>query len=72
MPEERMAYIDRSPCGCVMGAVVDSPEHRKDVARFCAETVKGGGTLERVTCAAVREMPWNCSAHSSTADEVAE
>lgn len=64
---EPMAYIGRADCGCIRMAVVDDPDHKRDVAREIAKAVKHGETVERVTCAYVRETKWtraDCSAHS--------
>lgn len=54
MPET-MSYVGKKPCGCVVAAVVDDPNHKRDVARTIAEWVKGGLTVERVTHDYVRQ-----------------
>jgi hypothetical protein len=45
-----MCYIGRKSCGCVVAAVVDNPDRKKDVARSVAGFIKEGLTIEHVTC----------------------
>lgn len=52
---EPMAYIARAPCGCIKLATVDSPERKKDNAKQIALCIAAGYTVERVSCAYVRE-----------------
>lgn len=52
--EERFAYIDVAPCGCTFAAMIDNPERHKEVARFCADVIKDGLHVERVTVAEAR------------------
>lgn len=42
-------YVGRKPCGCTVAACMDMPKHKKDVAKFLADCVKDGLTIERVT-----------------------
>ena len=61
---EDMAYVGICRCGAIRAACVDerkTKERQRDVAKFCAEIVRDGLTLERVTCQAVREGRWQCS-----------
>jgi len=51
---EPMSYVARNSCGCVSGLCVDSPEHRRETARFVAEAVRRGQTIERCTTEDVR------------------
>ena len=46
---ERFAYIGIEPCGCVSAATVDSPDRKRDVAKFVAELLRDGCTVERVS-----------------------
>jgi len=59
----RMAYIGRSPCGCVRAATVDDPARARDVAKEIAAMVRGKLTIERVTCESVRATDWKCPEH---------
>jgi hypothetical protein len=52
---EPMAYIARAACGCIKLATVDSPRRAETNAKEIAACVKLGYTIERVTCAWVRE-----------------
>lgn len=64
---EPMAYIGRAPCGCIRMAVVDDPNHKRDVAREIANAVKHGEAVERVTCEYVRQTKWtrpDCTEHA--------
>lgn len=49
------SYVARKACGCMVGATVDDPAHKKDVAREIAEWVREGLTIERVTHDVVRK-----------------
>lgn len=40
-------YLGVDDKGVVVSACVDNPEHRKDVAKFCADTIKEGCVLSR-------------------------
>ncbi len=72
--EEPLAYIGRKSCGCIVLAIVDVPEHKKDTAKELAKAIRDGLTIERVTVEFVRknmfwcdcdkkrkdiELPWN-------------
>ena len=61
MSEESMCYIGRKTCGCLVAAMVDSPDHKQDTAREVAKWVREGLALERVTCAYVRSAVWGCT-----------
>jgi hypothetical protein len=50
------AYIGRRPCGCVVAAVVDDGDDPKDVAKFVAELVRKGITVERSTVEDARKL----------------
>jgi len=64
MSETSMSYISRKPCGCLSMAVVDNPEHKKDVANEIAKAVRRGETVDRVTSEQVRTMDWKCPEHA--------
>lgn len=42
------AYIAKKKCGCVVAACADIPDYTKDTAKFLADCVKDGLTIERV------------------------
>lgn len=65
MPEESMSYsyISRQPCGCLTVAIVDNPEHRRDVAKEVAKAIRNGEVVERVTSESVRKIDWYCPKH---------
>lgn len=44
---EQGCYVGIDGDGIVVSVCVDNPEHRKDVAKFCADAVKDGLTLGR-------------------------
>ncbi|MCK9568589.1 hypothetical protein M0R72_06580 [Candidatus Pacearchaeota archaeon] len=57
---EHMAYIAVKSCGCVVGAVVDIPECRKETAKDVAEWIRNGLTIERVPSAEVKTLLKAC------------
>lgn len=58
------SYIARENCGCIVGAVVDNPEHSKDVKETLHEWIDDGLIIERVTVGFVREHGLEkCEAH---------
>ncbi len=56
------AYIALRECGCIVGAIVDEPEHRAEVAKDVAEFIRAGYRIERRACEEVRTLPWKCDA----------
>ncbi len=54
--EEYPAYIGRKTCGCVVFAMVDDPEHKKETAKEIAKCIRQGLTIERMTVKEVREL----------------
>lgn len=46
--KETHAYIGIAPCGCVQGATVDGPDHKREVSKDVAGFLKWG-TVERVS-----------------------
>lgn len=61
------AYIALLPCGCIVAAIVDSFEHRSDVAKEVASWIRDGHRIERRTCEEVRTTPWKCVVHQREA-----
>jgi len=61
-----MTYIGRKPCGCIRFAMVDNPEHKREVAKEIAHAIRDGLAIERVTTEYVRETAWTCAAHKVT------
>lgn len=57
------SYISRQPCGCLGMAVVDNPEHRRDVAKEVAKAIRCGEIVEGVTSDYVRKGNWYCPKH---------
>lgn len=57
------SYVSRQPCGCLGVAVVDNPEHRRDVAKEVAKAIRCGEIVERVATDSVRTMGWWCPKH---------
>ena len=39
-------YVAWNPCGCLGGAVVDSPEHRRDTAKAVGDFIRYGCRVE--------------------------
>lgn len=58
--EQVMAYIAREKCGCVTGATIDNPQHRKEVAKDVAAWVRDGRIVERVDSGYVRAEFGQC------------
>ena len=59
-----MAYISKKACGCLAMAIVDNPDHKREVAKEIGKAVRLGETVERVPAEDVRTMAWKCSEHS--------
>ena len=57
---EDMCYIGRKDCGCIVLAIVDNPEHKKDTAREVGKAIKDGLKIERVTDQFVRDNMKRC------------
>ena len=51
-----MSYVGVAPCGCILGAAVDNPEHGKDVRKFVQDFMRDGFTIERRTNEEVRQQ----------------
>lgn len=49
-------YVGKRPCGCVVAAVVDDGDDPKDVAKFIADLVKRGMTVDRSTVDEARKL----------------
>ncbi|MBA4420254.1 MAG: hypothetical protein C0391_03830 [Anaerolinea sp.] len=64
------SYIAREKCGCVVGAVVDDPDHPQRTKEGLLEFVKDGLIIERVTVGWVREHGLEqCVVHSTMETE---
>lgn len=48
MAEGFYAYVGVTPCGCRPMCCVDEPQYAKDTAKFVADAIKNGNTVERV------------------------
>ena len=46
---EPMSYIGRKACGCIVAAVVDMQDHKKETAKAVRQFISDGLTIERVT-----------------------
>lgn len=49
-----MCYVARRSCGCICGAIIDMPNHPKDVAKAVAGWIEAGLTIERASVDEVR------------------
>ena len=60
MAEE--SYVARCKCGCgnLVFAMVNNPDHKKDVAREISKLIRDGYDIETMTVEEVREAPWGC------------
>jgi len=60
--ENYPCYIARCKCGCTgfVVAIVDNPNHKKEVAKEIASCIKEGFSIERVTVGYVRKTPLGC------------
>ncbi len=52
-----MAYIGVESCGCVTAATVIRPGNEKATARFVAQIVADGASVERVMVAQAKSRP---------------
>jgi NADPH:quinone reductase-like Zn-dependent oxidoreductase len=56
-----LVYVGIKNCGCMVAAMVDNPEHKKDTAKEIAKWIREGLTIERVTAEYVRENFKKCN-----------
>lgn len=64
MNDDHMAYVARCRgCGAVRMAVVDNPQHARDVAREVANAIRDGYYIERGSAGWVRQQSWECICH---------
>jgi hypothetical protein len=64
--DKKPAYISYcKQCNGITGASVDTPEYANDTARFVAECIRGGMTIQRKTAADVRTEKW-CDCDSAS------
>jgi hypothetical protein len=52
-----MAYVGSLPCGCIVTATIDNPEHRDDIAQTVAQMLRDGETVDRRAVEVVRLDP---------------
>ena len=60
---ESQTYIGKRLCGCLVMAIVNNPEDKKDVAREVAKAIREGLSVYLVSSELVRTMPWKCETH---------
>jgi hypothetical protein len=74
MANENMpSYIARERCGCVVGAVVDDPNHPEQVKESLREFINDSLVIERVTVGYVREHFLDkCPVHNGTQPKLFE
>jgi len=56
-----MSYVGRKDCGCMVAAIVDDPQDRRDVAKQVGEWIRHGLTIEWVDVEVVRRELHRCS-----------
>ena len=61
MADDTPCYVGIKECGCVVAAVVDVPEHRKETAKAVQEWIRDGLQIERQTVTWVREHFTKCT-----------
>lgn len=62
MKSDKMAYIGRADCGCVVACMVDRLTDRKGLAKEIASWIRMGLTVEHVTVDYANEhFTWECS-----------
>ena len=61
-------YIGRKPCGCIVFAIIDNPDHKHDVAKELGRCVRAGLAIERVTAEYVRTAAWGCNCGKACSD----
>jgi hypothetical protein len=75
--EETMSDTDPSlvalkSCGCVVAAMVDTPEFRRDNAKEVARLMRNGFAIQRLSVASARNPPWARSGGVCEHDSVQE
>ena len=68
MVAESFTYFALKACGCLAMAMVDNPEHKRDVAKEMGKGIRQGYSFQRVPTQQVREMPWTCPEHKEKDD----
>lgn len=58
--EQTYCYVGLKPCGCCEAATVIAPKWAADNAKFCADLIKAGYTVERKPVEWVRENLLKC------------
>lgn len=54
MDDQVMAYVGRKSCGCIVCAIVDVPNMKKEIAEDLSNWVLDGLTIDRVPVDEVR------------------
>ena len=62
------SYIGQKECGCLVMAVVNNPDHRREVAREVSRAIRGGLQVSIVPTEQVRTMAWECETHKKGAE----
>jgi hypothetical protein len=60
---ESMTYIALEPCGCLVWAQVDDPEHPKRVAQEVGKIIRAGYRPHIIPTEQVRTMDWHCTGY---------
>lgn len=58
--KERMCYVGRKACGCLVTVAVDKPQWKRETAKSVAEWMRDGLTVERMTVADVQAAKLGC------------
>ena len=61
------SYIAQKECGCLVMAVVNNPDHRREVAREVSRAIREGLQVSIVPSEQVRTMAWECETHKKGA-----
>ena len=60
---ESLNYVLLATCGCVRGATAIEDFDARHTAKFVADGIKRGLSVEKWTTADVRARPWRCAEH---------
>jgi hypothetical protein len=70
--KEAQAFVGLHSCGRICACAVDSPEHKRDTAKFVAGLIRDGLQVEKMTCEAVRAAQWCSCASEAKAKKTAQ
>jgi hypothetical protein len=66
---DRKCYVARCPlCRVIVGAIVDSPSRREDIAKFLSEMILDGWIVQRMVSDVAREQFGTCECHENHYD----